>query len=313
MHSKDMEKCFNPKTCQQIKWFSTLGSIDLINKYLFDLNNYGIGINNRYLMTNASKRQKSDENKSQNRYKSRRTQQMFNQNNNNSKTNYEILGINSNATQKQIKSAYYEKSKLCHPDLNQGSEAALQFRQVTHAYEVLSNNETKREYDIKLFGKGLRNRTVLYEKYENPNSNDTSFSKYSNSEDKTHDNGDYTQFWKNRRQRNNGFSHKNESKTDSEQKTYRYRDPLKYDPKEFFKHFNEEVQKEYAEQIRKGDQKYKESLTQVEAESHVISKSILTIFALIFIFEVMNELFDLNSQVVKRDKTNKTNHKNSKS
>jgi curved DNA-binding protein CbpA len=265
-------------------------------------------------MTNASKQQKSDENNSENRYKSRRTQRMFNENNNNAKTKYQILGIDSNATQKEIKSAYYEKSKLCHPDLNKGSEAALQFTQINSAYEVLSNKEAKREYDIKLFGKGLRNKRVLYEKYENPNSNDTSFSKYNNSEHKTHHNDDYTQFWRNRRQRNNGFSHKNESKTDSEQKSYRYRDPLKYDPEEFFKNqFNEEIQNEYAEQIRKRDEKYKESLTQVSAESHIISKSIITIFTLLFIFEAINQFFDLNPQVVKRDKTNKTNDKNTKS
>jgi curved DNA-binding protein CbpA len=264
-------------------------------------------------MTNASKRQKSDENNSENRYKSRRTQRMFSENNNNGKTNYQILGINSNATQKEIKSAFYEKSKLCHPDLNQGSEAELEFKQINDAYGVLSNKESKRQYDIKLFGKDLRNRRVLYEKYENPDSNDTTFTKYNNREHKTHYNDDYTQFWRNRRQRNNSFSHQNESKTDSEQKRYRYKDPLKYDSEESFKqNFNEEIQSEYAEQMKKRDEKYKESLMQVEADSHIITKSILTIFTLLFIFEAINEIFDLNPQVVKRDKTNKTNDKNSK-
>lgn len=51
---------------------------------------------------------------------------------------YTILGVKASATQGEIKSAYYELSKVYHPDSNKGSEDSLaKFRQITDAYEVL--------------------------------------------------------------------------------------------------------------------------------------------------------------------------------
>lgn len=61
---------------------------------------------------------------------------------------YESLGISKNSTQGEIKAAYYRLSMLYHPDKNQGSEsAAIKFREITQAYEVLGNFRLRRLYD----------------------------------------------------------------------------------------------------------------------------------------------------------------------
>lgn len=54
---------------------------------------------------------------------------------------YTVLGVKSSATQGEIKSAYYELSKIYHPDSNKGSQDSLdKFRQVSNAYEVLGKS-----------------------------------------------------------------------------------------------------------------------------------------------------------------------------
>lgn len=61
---------------------------------------------------------------------------------------YDSLGISRTSTQTEIKAAYYKLSMLYHPDKNDGSEtAAKKFRQITQAYEVLSNYKLRKLYD----------------------------------------------------------------------------------------------------------------------------------------------------------------------
>ncbi|KAH8359210.1 hypothetical protein KR093_005266 [Drosophila rubida] len=61
---------------------------------------------------------------------------------------YDALGIAKGCTQNEIKAAYYKLSMLYHPDRNDGSEsAALKFREITQAYEVLGNYRLRRLYD----------------------------------------------------------------------------------------------------------------------------------------------------------------------
>lgn len=70
--------------------------------------------------------------------------------------NYETLGVTPQADAKQIKVAYYEKSKKYHPDMNQSPDAAVKFQKVNAAYEVLSNEQLKEEYDFSKGYKGSR-------------------------------------------------------------------------------------------------------------------------------------------------------------
>ncbi len=62
-----------------------------------------------------------------------------------SKNYYIILGIESDATQEQIKSAYREQAKKLHPD-HYGEDSAP-FRELQQAYEVLSDPEQRQAYD----------------------------------------------------------------------------------------------------------------------------------------------------------------------
>lgn len=61
---------------------------------------------------------------------------------------YDILGINRNADEKEIKKAYRKLAKKYHPDTNPGDKQTEQkFKEITEAYNVLSNPEKKKLYD----------------------------------------------------------------------------------------------------------------------------------------------------------------------
>ena len=61
---------------------------------------------------------------------------------------YEILGISRNATQDEIKKAYRRLARKYHPDLNPNSkEAEERFKEISEAYQVLSDPEKRKLYD----------------------------------------------------------------------------------------------------------------------------------------------------------------------
>ena len=64
---------------------------------------------------------------------------------------YQILGLQRDVSQEEIKKAYRRIAKQYHPDSNPGNrEAEKKFKEASEAYEVLSNEEKRENYDHKL-------------------------------------------------------------------------------------------------------------------------------------------------------------------
>ncbi|KAL1927712.1 hypothetical protein VTP01DRAFT_3533 [Rhizomucor pusillus] len=60
---------------------------------------------------------------------------------------YKVLGLSSDATEDDIKRAYRKLALKYHPDKNKGPDTTEKFRNISHAYEILSNPEKRRMYD----------------------------------------------------------------------------------------------------------------------------------------------------------------------
>ncbi|NXA44987.1 DNJB9 protein, partial [Nothocercus julius] len=60
---------------------------------------------------------------------------------------YDILGVPKNASDRQIKKAFHKLAMKYHPDKNKSPGAEAKFREIAEAYETLSDENKRREYD----------------------------------------------------------------------------------------------------------------------------------------------------------------------
>jgi len=60
---------------------------------------------------------------------------------------YEVLGVSRGATKQEIKKAFRAMALKYHPDKNPGKDTTKKFRQVAEAYEVLGDEDKRRQYD----------------------------------------------------------------------------------------------------------------------------------------------------------------------
>ncbi|RXN17771.1 dnaJ -like protein [Labeo rohita] len=60
---------------------------------------------------------------------------------------YEILGVPKDASDRQIKKAFHKLAMKYHPDKNKSPDAEAKFREIAEAYETLSDDNRRKEYD----------------------------------------------------------------------------------------------------------------------------------------------------------------------
>jgi molecular chaperone DnaJ len=60
---------------------------------------------------------------------------------------YELLGVERDADEQEIKKAFRRLARRLHPDVSEEPDAEARFREISEAYEVLSNAETRQLYD----------------------------------------------------------------------------------------------------------------------------------------------------------------------
>ncbi|CAG9826708.1 unnamed protein product [Diabrotica balteata] len=77
------------------------------------------------------------------------------------KTHYDVLNLPRTCTSKEIKESFIKLSKEHHPDINKHRDAHSKFLSINESYKVLSNVESRRNYDLGL----IPNRTTEVYQY----------------------------------------------------------------------------------------------------------------------------------------------------
>uniref|UniRef100_A0A915CT72 J domain-containing protein n=1 Tax=Ditylenchus dipsaci TaxID=166011 RepID=A0A915CT72_9BILA len=79
---------------------------------------------------------------------------------------YEVLGLQKTASQSEIKNAYYERSKLVHPD---GSGSTAEFQELKQAYDILRRPADRSRYDESLSSRSDLRGYQSRHTHEHPN------------------------------------------------------------------------------------------------------------------------------------------------
>ena len=88
----------------------------------------------------------------------------------NEKDYYAILGVESDATNEQIRKAFQQKARKLHPDVNKEPDAEERFKEVSEAYAVLSDDAKRQRYDAMRSGSPFGGSAGGYASYNGPSS-----------------------------------------------------------------------------------------------------------------------------------------------
>jgi molecular chaperone DnaJ len=66
---------------------------------------------------------------------------------NNKRDYYEVLGVNRSASPDEVKKAYRQLARQCHPDVSKEPDAETRFKEINEAYQVLSDPQKRSTYD----------------------------------------------------------------------------------------------------------------------------------------------------------------------
>lgn len=116
---------------------------------------------------------------------------------------YEVLGLPKTATEAEIKKAYKKLAVKWHPDKNPNNreEAVEKFREITEAYENLSDTDKRKTYDTY----GFNGPKANYSHFDF-NQADDIFAKFFSSNPFEHDDDDFFSSFFNRRRGKQGSS-----------------------------------------------------------------------------------------------------------
>lgn len=97
------------------------------------------------------------------------------------KNYYEILGVTPDSDVSEIKAAYRKLARKYHPDVNNSPEAAAKFKTITEAYETLSDNVKRNQYNtLHGFFKSYKSSSsTSYKKSKEPKFEDRTVNKSS--------------------------------------------------------------------------------------------------------------------------------------
>lgn len=96
---------------------------------------------------------------------------------------YKVLGVDRNASAEQIKKAYRNLAKQCHPDKNKSPGAEEKFKAVAAAYAVLSDSDQRRTYDLQQSTDSEKRSKPRHYQREEPYSSEWTRFRHSNPEE----------------------------------------------------------------------------------------------------------------------------------
>ena len=169
---------------------------------------------------------------------------------------YKILGVSQGATQKEIKTAYYNLAKKYHPDVNKGREEL--FKEIADAYSILGEESVRKEYDsIRRYSKGTSFRNTQSSHFYRQRNTRTSYRTGQNRYTRYTNNNFYDQDYEEKQEHYEqyynyyGESRKQRSREEQEEEMLRnyfrrFYGANFYDFEEFLRQMNEKIRQHEA-------------------------------------------------------------------